>query len=396
VRRKTEPGVRRKTEPGVRRKTELGVRRKTEPGFLRRRCFFGTIKDMHTEDYQTALPVYREHPFAEYYDPCRVGFFDIETTGLSAERHRLILAGLVLPPENDDPEAVYTARQYFAERPQEEGELLAALLPDLAALDAVVTYNGRRFDLPFLEARAAAAGLSRRVRLPADFDLCLLVRHYSELRHFLPDLRQKTLEDFLGLATDRDDCIDGGESVRLYGQWLRSGEEELRHTVLLHNRDDILQMVRLMQVVEKTDLHRAMAGSGFPCGNWQISRVHLTTHRLHVHGLQFRGAGRHDEAVDYEYSGDGILDYHLRREDGRFEIRAAVHEQDGVTFADLGELRLDPAAYRSRYGSDPAQHDELLVLRLARSSRSAAVDYRSVNRLARLLTERIQQWITEN
>ena len=43
--------------------------------------------------------------------------------------------------------------QFFAETRGEEEEALEGYLDVLSRLDLVVTYNGRHFDLPFLEKR---------------------------------------------------------------------------------------------------------------------------------------------------------------------------------------------------------------------------------------------------
>ena len=79
----------------------------------------------------------------------RTGVLDIETTGLDPSRNRFILGGLY-------DCSTCTIHQYFAEKRSEEPEALAGFLSVLDSLDMVITYNGRHFDMPFIEKRLRA------------------------------------------------------------------------------------------------------------------------------------------------------------------------------------------------------------------------------------------------
>ncbi|MEG1584966.1 MAG: ribonuclease H-like domain-containing protein, partial [Anaerovorax sp.] len=69
---------------------------------------------------------------------------------------------------------------------------------------------------------------------------------------------------FMGLWATRTDEITGGESVELYHTYLKTGKKELESLILLHNRDDLLQLTRLLAITEKIDLHKIMFFNGFP------------------------------------------------------------------------------------------------------------------------------------
>ena len=76
---------------------------------------------------------------------------DIETTGLSAARHFIYCIGCsYLSPDKSDS---ITVQLFFAEKPEQEAELLAALTTLLQTHKRIITFNGNSFDLPFLKKR---------------------------------------------------------------------------------------------------------------------------------------------------------------------------------------------------------------------------------------------------
>ena len=328
-------------------------------------------------EQQSGIPLYRGMPFDEYFGNLKVGFFDIETTGLSPARSQLMLSGLLIPQDG-----AYVSRQILAESLSEEAAVLEQTLEDLCKLDAVVTYNGARFDIPFLERRARVCGIPFSPRsLPFDLDLYKVVRYHSDLRRFLPNLQQTTLENFLGLWDQRMDQISGKESVMLYHQWLVEREADLMKLILLHNSDDIHQLARLMKVLPKVNFHKAMTSLGFPWKNMALTKIRLTADSLSVSGTQRYAP------INFICYGDGSLKFRFRESRQTFEIVAALHEKYSIVFADLPELGIDPRTLPH----DPALDESLFVL-----ENNGNVNYRAVNILARALLERTEQiWIMD-
>ncbi len=72
-------------------------------------------------------------------------FFDIETTGLSSRNAGVYLIGYAVY-ENEK----WQLRQLFAERMSDELKILKAACDLLSSYDAVVTFNGDNFDIPFI------------------------------------------------------------------------------------------------------------------------------------------------------------------------------------------------------------------------------------------------------
>ncbi len=232
------------------------------------------------------IDVFRSRVTDLYFGGLRLCVYDIETTGLFPRNDRIMLTGL-LTIENGRA----SAEQFFAETLNDEKAVLEATIAALRQADVVLTYNGRSFDIPFTETRAAKYGL--KCDLPYDLDLFTVLSGYSEIKKFTGSLSQKSIERFMGMAPDRDDKIDGRESIRLYEQYLESPSYALEKTIMLHNHDDICQLYRILPVVKQTDFHRAMSRMGFPAGDYIIKTSKVTGAGLAVTAI------RQNDPVDY-------------------------------------------------------------------------------------------------
>lgn len=287
---------------------------------------------------QIEYPQFTYKPFLQYFGNMKWGVCDIETTGLSRSKCACILIGLLLP---EDGSASFV--QYFAETPEEEEDVLTAAAADLQDLDMVVTYNGRSFDMPFIRSRLQNYGEEFRPE-PYDLDLYTVIRKHSPLKQFMPNLRQKTVEDFLGLWTDRTDEIDGGDSVSLYYEYVTFPDPELKRQILLHNSDDVLQLYKLLQVLKKTDLHAAMTSQGFPVVS---GGRRATVQNINVSGDILNVCGTQDTAPlnAVDYGDDTGIAYRFSDIDDSFEINIRLLEYRGLKFADLERMGLDVSAY---------------------------------------------------
>lgn len=245
--------------------------------------------------YNHQLPFFASRQTDRYFGGLRMGVFDIETTGLSPTTSQMILAGIMAPQAN----GTCRLTQYFAEEKSNEPDILMALTEEFQHFDLLLTYNGRHFDLPYITTRAQLRHVDEDFNDCYNLDLYLILKGHSQLKSVLGNLKQKTVERYMGLCPKRADTIDGGESIRLYEEFLRAerGErkEQLKQTVLLHNHDDLLQLYQLLPILRQTELHRAMRYLGFPViglHDWpqlNISRIRLDYAGLTVIGT-YRGA----------------------------------------------------------------------------------------------------------
>lgn len=226
----------------------------------------------------------------------KVVFFDIETTGLSGGAGTLaFLAGCGWFEASGD----FVVRQFFLASPSGEREMLDALGEVFDDASLVVTYNGRTFDVPFMETRWAF----HRTTAPT-----------GDLPHFdmLPPARRMWGQrDKSAVETDgcslsalerrvlgfhRHDDVPGFEIPARYFQFLRTGDMSVVEGVLEHNRHDLISLAALMA-------HALwLAGEGPLACREAAEQVAL--------GRLYERAGRGDQALEaYELAvrtGDAV------------------------------------------------------------------------------------------
>lgn len=217
---------------------------------------------MKTINNQYQEPLLSSKILNSYFEDLAVAIIDIETTGLHPEKNQMILGGISVPNfKNSTIETI----QYFAEHIEEEPAVLQAYSKILGNFDLVISYNGNQFDLPFFRKRLKATHLPDINFSPCQsLDLYWALNAHTNLRRVLPNLKQKTVESFMGLWATRADEITGRESVQLYESYLQTGDQESEDLILLHNCDDLLQLTRLLGISEKIDVHKIMFYNGFP------------------------------------------------------------------------------------------------------------------------------------
>jgi uncharacterized protein YprB with RNaseH-like and TPR domain len=324
---------------------------------------------VHFVDTVYEEPFYSSEIFDFYFGDARLGVFDIETTGLGANNAKIILGGLLTPCAGG-----VRVRQFFSDGAHEESDLLDLYTDALCDADVLFSYNGDRFDVPFVNARLA------RHRRAAAFDACLnidmyrVVRGHSALGGMLPNLKQKTVEDYLGLWREREDDISGADSVRLYYEYTASKSPELLRRILLHNSDDLRQLARILRLFAKLDMHEVAANTGFPvkCGE---SSAFVTGIKLDRRFVEFSGRYK---ALPFDYViFDEPWQASFQNETESFSIRVPCLYEKGVVFADLAELGADDG----EFAAYPAYGSGYLALR-----RGNEIYYGPLNRLVKRLT----------
>lgn len=176
-------------------------------------------------------------------------YFDIETTGLSRENHRIILIGLCSLTKSGG-----RIKQYFAEDPQEEREILQAFMDDIRGFPQSVSFNGTVFDIPFLDAAFRRCGLSFEMPKKDHQDLLVLLRPLKNIWKW-ESLRLKEVEKQLGIS--RKDTITGKDSLALYKEYLRDPRPAILHNILLHNYEDVLHLPLLHEKIREKMFKRS-------------------------------------------------------------------------------------------------------------------------------------------
>ncbi len=133
--------------------------------------------------------------------------------------------------------------QFFMRHPGEEPALLAALSEFMTDMKAVVTYNGKSFDIPLLNTRYTLMGMTSPFDAVDHFDLLPLARRLWCLR-----LESRTLgnveNQILGV-TRGDEEVPGYMIPDLYFDYLKTGDARPLAGIFYHNAIDILSLAGL-------------------------------------------------------------------------------------------------------------------------------------------------------
>ena len=172
-------------------------------------------------------------------DLASAAFIDTETTGLAGGTGTyafMIGAGKFTPADT------FEVRQYFMRDLDEEEAMLTSLAEWLRDVSALVTYNGKSFDIPLLRTRFIMA------RLRADLDGLL----HLDLLHAARRLWKRRLGDcslnniernVLDVVRKAD--VPGSLIPQLYIDYVRSRDARPLVPAFRHNCTDVLSMVTL-------------------------------------------------------------------------------------------------------------------------------------------------------
>lgn len=169
-----------------------------------------------------------------------LSFIDTETTGLSGGTGTLAFLVGIGRFESGN----FVLRQYFLRDPGEEAAMLEAVVAQLGNSRGLVTFNGRGFDLPILQARATLR-LRQRAVLSDLPHLDLLIHARRFWRRRLESCSLGSLETHaLGIVRQATD-IESALIPEIYREYLKTGEAGALDRVLYHNAIDILSLVAL-------------------------------------------------------------------------------------------------------------------------------------------------------
>lgn len=183
--------------------------------------------------------------------PGRFLYVDTETTGLGGAGTMVFLAGVARFEGSS-----LRLKQYLLPAPQYEGGLLGGIASDLADGDALVSYNGKSFDVPALETRYILSRMTPGLRALPHIDLLHPNRRLFRGRFASFKLTQME-EELLGFERESD--CPSAEVPERYFAFQRSGDPTHIRPVLRHNAWDILSLVALA-----AHLAQVCGGDGFP------------------------------------------------------------------------------------------------------------------------------------
>ena len=166
-------------------------------------------------------------------------YLDIETTGLKRNSDYAWVIGAAFVQEDK-----IESKQIFIKSKDDEKESLLYLNKLLKNKQRIVTFNGNIFDIPFLNERAAAYGVT--LNFPQEqYDLYELIRKHNKFL-MIKRINLKTAEKFMRI--ERNDPLAGKETLTLYKTYVETGYEYLKKSLLNHNYYDIKNLPPLMNV----------------------------------------------------------------------------------------------------------------------------------------------------
>lgn len=166
-------------------------------------------------------------------------FLDTETTGLSGGTGTM---PFMIGAGRFGAEG-FVMEQFFVRNPAEEPAQLAALSEFVEGVEGIVTYNGKAFDLPIINARFIMQRLSNPFTTATHYDLLHYTRRIWKAR--LGQCNLGNIErQILGFTREQAD-IPGYLVPEIYRDYLFKGETAQLPGVFYHNEIDVLSLSAL-------------------------------------------------------------------------------------------------------------------------------------------------------
>lgn len=279
-----------------------------------------------------------------YLKKLKTTVFDIETTGLYSYKDRIISSSFCDPADG-------TLTQFFLDDPADEETIVRKTLDELSKYDAVITYNGDRFDLPFVLTRAKKHGAADTLPFFWAIDLYKWVKKYWPPAPMMESLSQMSVEGALGLSERRTDEIVGGQCIDLYARWSQIGDESAKDKILLHNGDDVRQLGRIGHSLSSLPYHRIAFENGFMISG--ENRALVTGSAISGSALRIEGRTETGKMPADIYN--EVYRYIYESETGRFSLDFRLSDGPDAKFIDLAALPVEMgdfeplAGYRSGF-----------------------------------------------
>lgn len=158
----------------------------------------------------------------------REAYIDIETTGLMYGASEITVVGIYLVRGNETDFIQLVGRDITAD----------AILEALEGVETIYTYNGSRFDLPFIHSQFGV-------------NLASLFHH----RDLMYDCWSKNLhgglkgvEVQLGISRNMPD-MNGREAVKLWWQYVDSFDLDALNKLCEYNKEDVVNLKTLRDIL---------------------------------------------------------------------------------------------------------------------------------------------------
>jgi uncharacterized protein YprB with RNaseH-like and TPR domain len=187
------------------------------------------------------IAAWADEPRLTQHAPQAFAFLDTETTGLGFGTGTYAFMVGVARYEDES----FHLAQFFMRDPAEEPAMLSALQAFLKPCRGLVTFNGKSFDAPLLNARYRINGSDSPLDDLVHLDLLPLARRLWRDR-----LASRALgsleENILQLPRTAED-VPGWMIPEMYFEYLQSGDARPLKGIFYHNEVDVLSMAALLE-----------------------------------------------------------------------------------------------------------------------------------------------------
>ncbi|QSX07098.1 ribonuclease H-like domain-containing protein [Sedimentibacter sp. zth1] len=158
-------------------------------------------------------------------------YLDIETSGLSAVTSEIVSITFLIVENNK--KIIY---QTFSINEQEELESLFFLMSKIYTKKYIITYNGKSFDITYLNKKFEKYNIDFNLNNLHSIDL------YKDMLNFknkinIANNKLKTVEKYFKIF--REDTLSGKDVITLYEAYKIHKKDEHRDLILLHNFEDV-------------------------------------------------------------------------------------------------------------------------------------------------------------
>jgi uncharacterized protein YprB with RNaseH-like and TPR domain len=132
--------------------------------------------------------------------------------------------------------------QYLSRNPKEEPAILTAFVNRLREKDTIITFNGTRFDMPFVEDRLSYHKIEETIYNKTHHDALPLSRYAWKTK--LPNCKLATLEKHI-LGIEREDDIPSRSVPDFYRTYIRHKNVGPLVPIINHNKQDLITLAKI-------------------------------------------------------------------------------------------------------------------------------------------------------
>lgn len=230
----------------------------------------------------------KELNYNKYFNQDIVCFLDIETTGFSRKKNFIYLIGIQYYSQSTKN---WSIRQLFAENINEEKDILLEFIKLISNYKKIITYNGDRFDIPFINSRLLLLGIPYLINKDLSLDIYKVVKE-NNIFLSLNSLKLKSLEESLGLY--REDLYSGKDCINFYYDYIKSHNDDSFNKIIQHNYEDLYYMIDILKIF---DIIKEIKSFSF---NYNEIIFSITINSIELSGEQLMVLGQLSDSLDNE------------------------------------------------------------------------------------------------